>query len=452
VSSILGIGHRFKSFQERKHLRNLQINELAALLKEFVIGGRFLKQTPKLSRDEMLAWQFVRIQKLVAYAWQHIPFYCEHYGKVDFEPDDLKSWDAFHQLPLVTKDDVINHFPDQMLRTGYNLDDLIVSRSSGSSGKVLDICYDSEAMVIYSLAGLRLYQMGFKYRPWHNQLYVYTSPYPMDSVFGLYPMHHVSTLTEIPQIAAAIERIRPELLVCYPSHLKQIEPALSERAKSRLKSVSVNSEMSTQAERDYLSERLGCPVLDEYSSEELTRIAAQCSCGNYHIFEDINYIECVNDSNTTDNEPGIIVGTNLHNYAMPMIRYVQNDLGTLIEKDCGCGWKFRHLVNLQGRKNDSFLMPSGKEISSGFLLDATYEILLTWRDAVVDFCLIQRAFDQIVLQVIPDAGWTASIEAKIIERFGQFFETGVGFRIDIVEECEKTKSGKRNPIIRRFDV
>ena len=141
-------------------------------------------------------------------------------------------------------------------------DDCIVSRSSGSSGKVLDICYDSEAMVIYSLAGLRLYKMGFSYRPWHMQLY-----------------------------------------------------------------------------------------------------------------EDINYIELIEPD--SDTGMGTLVGTNLHNYAMPMIRYVQNDLGTIQPSSCECGWQFRELSNLQGRKNDSFIMPSGKEISSGFLLDATYEILLT---------------------------------------------------------------------------
>lgn len=431
-------------------MRNLKINELASLLKEFAIGGRHLKQTPHYSRDEMLAWQFERIQKLVTHAWTHIPFYKNHYNAVDFHPNDLSSWDAFHQLPLVTKDDVIAHYPDQMLRAGYDLDTLIVSRSSGSSGKVLDICYDSEALTIYSLAGLRLYQMGFNYRPWHHQVYVYTSPFPMDSVFGLYPMHHVSTLEDISNIAETIERIRPQLLVCYPSHLKQIEPALSQRAKSRLKSVSVNSEMSTQAERDYLSAQLGCPVLDEYSSEELTRIAAQCKCGTYHIFEDINYMETAPQSVDHMDELGIIIGTNLHNYAMPMIRYVQNDLGSIVDRPCQCGSKYRQLVNLQGRKNDSFLMPSGQEISSGFLLDATYEILLTWREAVGDFCLIQEAPTQITLQVIPDSGWNQSIEQAIIKRFQDYFEPEVTFQIKEVLTCEKTKTGKRNPIIRRF--
>lgn len=433
-------------------MRNLRITELAALMKEFMFGGTFLRRAPYFSRDEMQAWQFARLRRLVTHAYGHIPFYRELYGRAGFAPPDLRGWDDFHRLPLVTKEDVIANYPERMLPAGYDLDRLIVSRSSGSSGKVLDICYDSRAMVIFALAGLRLYQMGFDYRPWDRQLYIYTSPYPFNSLFGLYPMSFVPTLTPVAGIAEALERVQPRLLVCYPSHLKQIEAELpaATRRSLQLRCVSVNSEMSTQAERDYLAARLGCPVLDEYSSEELTRIAAQCACGTYHLFEDINYIETRPVPGAAPDAPGVIIGTNLHNFAMPMIRYVQNDLGTLREGRCGCGWRFRHLVNLQGRKNDSFLLPSGREVSSGFLLDATYEILLTWRTAVKDFCLVQEAPALVVLQVIPGPGWSAEIAGKILARFGEFFEPGVVFQIDEVQECTKTKTGKRNPIIRRF--
>ncbi len=70
---------------------------------------------------------------------------------------------------------------------------------------------------------------------------------------------------------------------------------------------------------------------------------------------------------------------------MPIIRYEQNDIGSLAERECACGWKFRHLIGLQGRKNDSFTLPGGRTLSSGFLLDATYEVLLTYREEVRDF-------------------------------------------------------------------
>jgi len=431
-------------------MRNLNLSELFSLFGAFVFGGRFLKVTPHYSREQMRDWQWERLTRLVRHAYENVPFYHDLYRGLSFRPDDLHTWDDFHRLPTVTKDQVIANFPDRMLAKGYKLDDLVVSRSSGSSGKVLDIAYDSRAMVLYTLAGLRLYGMGFPYRPWHRQLYIYTSPYPLNSLFGLYPLDFVSTLTPIPEIIAQLKSRKPDLLVCYPSHLKQIDQEMTEAdlARIHLRCVSVNSEMSTQSERDYLSKRFRCPVLDEYSSEELTRIAVQCRCGTYHLFEDINYLEAKPEPSREDSL-GVLIGTNLHNYAMPMIRYEQNDLGRIEETTCTCGSNFRALINLQGRKNDSFILPSGRKISSGFLLDATYEILLTYRTAVKDFCLIQQSREQVVLEVVAGERWNAEISSAIKRRFETFFEAGVRFTVSVVEVCSKTKSGKRNPIISR---
>lgn len=430
-------------------MRNMTVHELTDLLKSLLLGNRAMKMAPFKSVEQMREWQFSRIRELVVDAYQNVPFYNSLYRSVSFEPGDLKGWDDFQRLPLVSKEQVIENYPHNMLRSGSIVEDLIVSRSSGSSGKVLDIAYDGRAFTTYILAGLRLFNMGFKYRPWHRQSYIYTSPYPMNSLFGLFPLDHISTLMPIPEAIKHLKNAPPDLLVCYPSHLKQIAHAMGS-AKSRQispKLISVNSEMSTQTERDELSLFFGCPVLDEYSSEELTRIAAQCSHKSYHVFEDINFIETVDDAGRPTAGTGLLVGTNLHNRAMPMIRYQQNDLGELAQTSCGCGWHFRELRNLQGRRNDSFVMPSGKILTSGFLLDATYDFLLEDRNSVLDFCLIQKTAVLVILEIVPGLGWQNDVECRIKEKFACFLEPDVELQIQTVGECTKTKTGKRNPII-----
>jgi phenylacetate-CoA ligase len=432
-------------------MRDLSWREMLGLAAGLLSIQRFLKRTPFLSPEEMRAWQFARLQALVAQAYDKVPFYRRLYDSASFHPEDLKDWEDFLRVPVVTKDQVIANFPEGMLARGYRLEDLTVSRSSGSSGKVLDIAYDPRAMTTYILAGLRLYRMGFPYRPWHRQVYIYTSPYPLDSLFGAYPLHFLSTLTPPEEILKALGTLRPDLLICYPSHLKQLTQLATpeQRAKIRLRAISVNSEMSAQAERDELSSFWGCPVLDEYSSEELTRIAAQCLRRTYHVFEDVNYLEVLDEAGRPTTEMGTLVGTNLHNFAMPMIRYQQNDLGRIEAPGCACGWAFRRLTHLEGRRNDSFVLPSGKVLSSGFLLDATYEFLLAYRAAVRDFCLIQESPAGVVLRVIPGSGWSDEVAGKISRRFAEFLEPGVSFHIQPVAECEKTRTGKRNPIINR---
>jgi phenylacetate-CoA ligase len=430
-------------------MRDMTAKEVASLGLGLLGTGRALKKAPYLSRDEIAFRQFDAMRRIVAHAYDKTPFYRKLYSAAGFQPGDLKTREDFLKLPIVDKDAVIANYPDNILDRDADREKLIISRSSGSSGKVLDIAYDSQAMSLYILAGLRLYQMGFAYKPWHRQLYIYTSPYPLNSLMGLYPLEFIPTLAPVREIIDKMISFKPDLLVCYPSHLRQIAQDMTPQdlKRIRLKCISVNSEMSTQQERDALKNIFGCPVLDEYSSEELTRIAAQCLHGNYHIFEDINYLETVDERDAPAAGQGFIVGTNLHNTAMPMIRYRQNDIGVISGESCPCGRNFRLLRNLQGRRNDSFTFPSGKTLSSGFLLDASYDMLLTYRTAVKDFCLIQDKKDAVRLQVVPDTGWTPETEAAVSKKFQSFFEPGVSFAIEKVQVCEKTRTGKRNPII-----
>src|SRR4029079_19285362 len=89
-----------------------------------------------------------------------------------------------------------------------------------------------------------------------------------------------------------------------------------------------------------------CGVYDEYSTEELTRVAAQCTHGTYHLFEDVAYVETLDPDTgapTAEVTRGEVVGTYLHNYAMPFIRYRQGDLATIASRSCACGWRFRAL-------------------------------------------------------------------------------------------------------------
>jgi phenylacetate-CoA ligase len=208
--------------------------------------------------------------------------------------------------------------------------------------------------------------------------------------------------------------------------------------------------MSSQSERDHLSEVFGCPALDNYSSEELARIAAQCPHKVYHLFEDMNFIETVDQVGRATEGLGRVVGTNLHNWTMPLIRYEQDDLAEIGSESCDCGWNFRTVSRLEGRRNDGFALPSGRVLSSGFLLDATYEFLLQHKTAARDFCLIQETGDSIRLEIVPGRGFDEETRSAISARFRGFLEPGVQFRVDVVEQCEKATTGKRNPIISRL--
>ena len=119
----------------------------------------FLNQPTKNIRD----WQLKRISYLVDYAYENIPLYHEKYSKVGYKKGSIKTWDDFYKLPYLYKEELIEGFPDKIVK---NVDDFILStRSSGSSGKFVTIAVSLEAIYIDTLQTIRQFYMqsGGKY-------------------------------------------------------------------------------------------------------------------------------------------------------------------------------------------------------------------------------------------------------------------------------------------------
>lgn len=402
------------------------------------------------------AYQLRQIQRLVWHAYEVVPLYREKYRRAGIHPKDIRSLEDYQHLPTITKDEIITAYPNGTLARGTILDQCLISKSSGSSGKTINVVHKGDAVGIQGLAMFRMFNMGMRYLPWHKLVYIYTSRFPAGSALGLYPMYFIPTLNNIEDTIRKLEQICPDLIMCYPSHLKEIIHRLPAKANSRIrpKAIWVGSEMSTQDERDYLGDRFGCPVYDEYSMEELTRIAAQCKEKRYHLFEDICYVEILHPESNQIIGPGVqgeVVGTYLHNYTMPFIRYRTGDYAILSSESCPCGRTFRTLNGIIGRKNDNFPLPSGRVLSSGFLLDAAYSLLLGLDADIVDFCLVQEQKDYILLEVVPGERFSKETEKQIEHHLTRLMGEPVTLVVRQVGKLYKTEAGKRNPIISKVD-
>jgi phenylacetate-CoA ligase len=400
-------------------------------------------------------WQLRRIAGLVRRAYEQVPLYREKYDAAGFRPADLRSWDDFARIPIVTKAELIDAFPDRAIARDTPLDRCLLSTSSGTSGTVMTIAHRADRNWAYALATQRLlrWATGGRYPPWYRQAYIYTSPYPTPSLPGVYALRFIPTTTDPAPMLAALAGCRPHVLTCYPTVLRDLlaaDPGLMRGL--HLRGVSVSSEVSTQEERDAWSDALGCPVRDEFSSEELTRIAAQCPEKRYHLMEDIVYTEILEpDGVTPTTDLGEVVGTELHNFAMPFIRYRQGDLAQLGSGPCPCGRPSRLLVGLTGRANDGFRLADGRTLSPGFLLDACYRSIMALPDAAAAYRLVQLGPDRAELEVVPGDAWGD----RTAERLGRALEAEIGRGLAVavrpVEALPRGPAGKRASIVRLFD-
>lgn len=412
---------------------------------------------PFLPQAEIQLRQFERIKYLVELAYAEIPVYRDKYKAAGFHPSDLQCAGDIHLIPIITKSELVAAFPERCVNPNYKMEHLFPTRSSGSSGQTLLIRVDPDAIVTDTIQGVRQFalQSGLKYGPDDLLMHVYTVPWWFPSIGPDYRGAFISNVIPPDRVANHLARMSPDILSCYPSNLEALLP-YAEQFGSSLYLAVTHSEYSAKTARQDWSRHLGVPVLDEYSSEEATRIALELPCGHYHVCEDTVRLDVVEPATLKPQAPGqsgLAVITNLLNEAMPFIRYMQGDYVTepLDPDRCGINWK--QLESIDGRANDAFINLYGRFVPAGSVLDITYRWMFDCNINLQQFEIIQKTPELIEARFIPGAG---TPEARIMASVGHLeellclcLEHKVKVRTRIMTAFP-AKSGKRRPIRREM--
>jgi phenylacetate-CoA ligase len=412
---------------------------------------------PFLPATKVRDRQFSRVKELVELAYRDIAVYREKYRAAGFSPADLRSWADIQNIPVITKSELIAAFPDRCLNPRYRREDLFPTRSSGSSGQTLLIRVDADAIVTDTIQGVRQFalQSGLRYGPDDLLAHVYTVPWWFASIGSSYHTAFISNLIPPARVAQHLGELAPRIVSCYPSNLEALMPHC-EAFKSSLRLAVTHSEHSSRSARESWAARLGVPVLDEYSSEEATRIALELPCGHYHICEDTVYVDVLDPVTFQPQVPGqsgLAVITNLLNEAMPFIRYLQGDYVTQPENPTPCAVRWSQLASIDGRANDAFLNEHGRTVPAGSILDITYRWMFDSDVHLQQFELIQKRADFIHARFVPGRGVTEQHVSNSVqhleELLGLCLEHPVRVKAEVVAGFP-SKTVKRRPIRREI--
>lgn len=180
-------------------------------------------------------------------------------------------------------------------------------------------------------------------------------------LFNVGPLLSLSSSTDIFKQLDALERFKPDILIVFPSVLKEYLCVWKSgiRTPLNLKVVRTMGETLGKGMGEIVKEMTGATLLDTYSSSEIGRIATQVAPNSPYITNNYSLIvEVLNERNERcePGELGRVVVTDLTNYATPIIRY---DIGDWAIPDDPHHHKLREV---RGRSRNIIQLPDGRKI------------------------------------------------------------------------------------------
>ena len=390
-----------------------------------------------------------KVIKQIHRAYHKVPYYRKKYDEAGININEIKTLKDLKKLPFVTKDEIRNAFPKEIVARGIDIKKCHYSATTGSTGRSLPFVFSPKTYLFYNTTNFRVYTM-FGYRPWHKSVYIKYTDAHVQSIGPLFRAQHIKSILPVEEQIELLKKGKPDMLVGYASIILEIARTLKpeEAQRIRPKFISVNSELSTRDQREFISKVFNCPVYDEYSTEETWMIASQCKEHNYHLFIDNVWVEFL-DENGEEVKPGKIgemVLTTMNSPAMPFIRYRIGDIGRPSDRSCSCGRGFPLLEAFDGRRDDSFILPSGKFVSSLKILNTFTMFIKKYLHLMEEFKVIQQERDLVVIKLVKGKEYKEEHFQELIDQLNRIFGEPVTIRVDMVDSIEDTGGVKRKAI------
>jgi phenylacetate-coenzyme A ligase PaaK-like adenylate-forming protein len=400
---------------------------------------REIENAPFRSRDEIRETQFRDLSALLAHAEARVPYYRALFRNLGIRSQDIRNWEDFVKLPVLTKD-IIREKQKDLIREDVPLEKLRPHFSGGSTGVPLKFFRSREYMVASDAGSYRnLQQCGW--RPgemiaffWggNDKLYgmsrlEFEARQFVRRTYQFDPFH--SGEADMAEWAKRFRRVQPRVILGYASTIARFAEFLDIQKKSvaRIKGVFTTAEKLYKPQREVIERIFQCKAFDCYGSSEVQNIAAECPKGKMHVNADFVVPE---EGDDADGGPRPLLLTSLKNWSMPFIRYRNEDCGALSQEHCSCGNNFP-LMRLEiARTSDNFIFPNGRVVHGEFFTHLMYG-----SDGIAIFQFHQTAVDEIILSIVPGPGSRQSREEKIQESIRQIqsLSPGQPVRVEIRE-------------------
>lgn len=392
--------------------------------------------------------QLSKLRRLLTHCGLNVPYYRRMFREIGFDAERVQSLDDLVRLPVLTKDVVLEHGSEMV---ADNMKErLLVHHTGGSTGMPMTFYRHKE----YEECGFAGLLRDFVECGWSvgepvaqfwgfgeaqvQSLRLTTMIKAWVSRIYRFNAFDVS-LENVRQWHTQLKRVCPSVLFGYASTLYLFARYMREMQLSLegVKGVFATAEPLQEFQRDMIESVLQTRVYDVYGSTEILDVACECRCGNVHMRLDSAVVEFGGEHEEAGRE---LIQTCLNNYAMPYIRYKNEDLAMPVDGRCPCGNEAPLMSHPMGRAFGNFTTPSGRIIHGQFFVKLVYDL------AGVDaFQFHQTDMDTIVLKVVKGHGFGPEVAHGLDRAVDRVREEARGeLHVDLqyVDAIPKTVRGK----------
>ena len=441
-----------------------------------------LRRTEHAAPEAMRELQLRKLQQLIAFAYERVPFYTARFREIGLLPGDIRSLEDLRKVPPLGRQEVIDYRNDMVDRTLAGSRDhadrsargpgepipfapfrrhrLVRNTSSGSTGAPTVFYEDGSRTALNWVHELRL-KSWFGNLPGAREarmVRLSTEYLPKSRVLRL--RNRLWNQLILPGVnltdpdyavcVAKMERFRPRTLWGFTSALAGFADYLRRNnidpAPWGIRLVVGWAAPVYDHERRLLAEVFGCPVSNIYGAREVGHVAGQCLEGSYHINQEYLFTE--REENTAacgDGDTGEILATTLDISPMPFIRYRMGDIGKVAPSTCGCGRRLPVLQEFLGRTGEIYRTCDGRMISPNFWCRTFMNVRLA--GAIRRFQVIYLNDHAMRIKIVKDGSYTEATEQVLVDHLRKNFPREMEFAFEYVPEIPPQISGKYQMVV-----
>lgn len=430
-------------------------NQIKYYFKKFIRQGitfkqilRDLQESQYFSAEQLEEMQNQKLKDIIEHCYKNVPYYREIFDKLNLKPEDIKTKKDLEKLPLLDKHIVIKNY-GKLIAKNKNKFFCNIGQTSGTTGTPLNLRRDYHSINFENAIVNRFYSNVadlkskkitlrgeiivpikrqkppfWKYNQANNEL--------------LMSSYHLSNKTAKIFIDK-IKHFNPQIIYAYPSAIYLLAQHFDNlQEKIKIDAIFTSSEKLETEKREFIEKVFNCKIYDWYGQAERVAAISQCEGGAYHIIEDYSIVETVETENGLE-----LVGTNLENYIMPLLRYRTGDIVELEESGCPCGRHFRKISKIQGRKADYITTENGLKF-------VAFNHIPRGVDNLIELQFVQEKIGELTINITTNGRFREEDRQKLIKNTLEHTDLNMNVIINEMDEIPRGANGKFESVVNKL--